>query len=110
MSNAWASRDSHNWHKPSRGDNDEGLICNDSHSGSRWSKEEIIDEKESNGKCSICGVSLDYENNQPFDSISQVVWARPGVPETQVLKFCKYCIERRKLGLIRGLEQYKEDL
>lgn len=77
---------------------------------SRSWEEETVNELISNGYCSICGVNLNHENNQPFDSISQVVWAKLGIPETQVLMFCKYCINRRKEGLIKGLEYLKEEL
>jgi hypothetical protein len=60
-------------------------------------------------RCSICKVDLRHNINQPSDSISQVVWLKPGIPGTQVLNFCKYCIERRKEGLIKGLEYLKSN-
>jgi hypothetical protein len=69
--------------------------------------EELNKKKEI--RCSICRVDLRHDINQPTDTISQVVWNKPGIPTTQVLQFCKYCIERRKEGLIKGLEHLKEE-
>ena len=59
-------------------------------------------------RCSVCGGDLTREDYQPTDTIRRVVWIAPGIPGTEVLRFCKYCIERRKLGLIRGLKEYAD--
>lgn len=58
-------------------------------------------------RCSICKVDLTKLHNQPSDSIQRVVWIAPGIPQTETLHFCVFCIERRNLGLIKGLESYK---